>query len=145
MAETRRPDIAAHGALADGVKRFDRLARNVKNSQLARAKTGAKAPATEAFERSPEDTWAKKYMTHCIGPVCFTVEALAEPPVFAKFTVPPEAPTQSGGTWAVGPQTAKNPPSRGRPAGEQASRGPIGLAIGKPVRRRFWLDRLFGR
>jgi hypothetical protein len=145
MAETRRPDKAARGALAAGVERFDRLARNVKNSQLARTKTGAGPPATEAFERSPEDAWAKKYMTHCIGPICFTVEALAEPPVFAKFTVPPQAPVQSGGYRAAGPQTAQNPPSRGRPAAEPASRGPIGLAIGKPVRRRFWLDRLFGK
>ena len=145
MAETRRPDKAARGALADGVERFDRLARSVKNSQLARTKAGARPPATEAFERSPEDAWAKKYMTHCIGPVCFTVEALADPTVFAKFTAPPEAPVQSGGAWAAGPQTAQNPPVRARPAPEPAGRGPIGLAIGRPVRRRSWLGRLFGR
>lgn len=143
MAETRRPGKAPHRALADGAERFDRLARSVKNSQLGRTKTDPGPPVTEAFELSPEDAWAKKYMTHCIGPVCFAVEA--EPPVFARFTPPPEASVQSGGYRAPGPKTAQNPPPRRRDTADRANPGPIGLAIGKPVRARSWLGRLFGR
>ena len=125
------------GPLADGVERFDRLVRIVKDSQLGR--TVLRPSAGETFVLSPEDAWAKKYMTQCIGPVCFSVQA--EPPVFTKFTAPPEAAVQSQGLRAS--QTAQNAPS---PRWEAAVRpGPIGLAIGKPVRPRSWLGRLFGR
>jgi hypothetical protein len=141
MAETRRPGEAPRGALAAGAERFDRLARAVKDNQLGRGKTGPRPPVTEAFELSPEDAWAKKYMTYCIGPVCFTVQA--EPPVFAKFTAPPEASVQSGGLGAAG--SAQSAPSRGREAADRAAPGPIGLVIGKPVRAPFRLGRLFGR
>jgi hypothetical protein len=143
MAETRRPGEAPRGALADGAERFDRLARTVKDGQLGRTKTDPGPPVTEAFELSPEDAWAKKYMTHCIGPVCFSLEA--EPPAFAKFTAPPETSVQSGGFSVTGPKTAQNPPPRRPDAADRANQGPIGLAIGKPVRARSWLGRLFGR
>jgi hypothetical protein len=143
MAKTRRPSAASRGALADGAERFDRLARTVKESQLGRTKTDLGRPVTEAFELSPEDAWAKKYMTRCIGPVCFTVDA--EPPVFAKFASPPEASVQTGASRTAGPRTAQNPPARGRDTADRAYPGPIGLAIGKPVRGRSWLGRLFGR
>jgi hypothetical protein len=143
MAETRKPGEAPRGALADGTERFDRLARLVKDSQLGRIKTDPGPPVTEVFELSPEDAWAKKYMTHCIGPVCFTVGA--EPPVFTKFTAPPEASVESGGFRATGSQMTQNPLPRGRDIANRANPGPIGLAIGKHVRGRFWLGRLFGR
>ena len=121
MAETRR------GPLAEGVERFDRLVRIVKDSQLGR--TAPKQSAGESFVLSPEDAWAKKYTTRCIGPVCYTVEA--EAPVFAKFGTP-ETPV-------------KALPARPGPSPRQAAGEPIGLLIGKPVRRRSWLGRLFGR
>ena len=144
MAETRRPGEAKRGVLADGAERFDRLARTVKDNQLRRTKTAPSQPVTEAFELSPEDAWARKYMTHCIGPVCYTVEA--EPPVFARFTVPPRPPVQGDGLQAAArPQTVQNPPARGRNAAEQTGSGPIGVAIGKPVSKGFRLGRLFGR
>ncbi len=143
MAETRKPGEAPRGALAAGAERFDRLARTVKDSQLRRTKTAPRQPVTETFELSPEDAWAKKYMTHCIGPVCYTV--VAEPPVFAKFTAPPEASAQAGASRAAAAQTGQNPPLHGREAAGQAGAGPIGLAIGKPVRAGFRLGRLFGR
>ncbi|MGC9954411.1 MAG: hypothetical protein ABSD21_09060 [Rhizomicrobium sp.] len=138
MAETRKP--GGRGALADGAERFDRLARIVKDNQLSRTKTGQRPPETETFVLSPEDAWAKKYMTQCIGPVCFTVEAMAEPPMFAKFTAPP---VQGQGFRAS--EVAQNAPLRRREAADRAGPGPIGLAIGKPVRARSWLGRLFGR
>jgi hypothetical protein len=142
MAETRKPG-KAFGALAEGAERFDRLARTVKDSQLRRTKTSPGQPVTEVFELSPDDAWAKKYMTHCIGPVCYTVEA--EPPVFAKFTAPPKASVQGGVVKAAAPQTVQSPLPRGQEVAGQAGPGPIGLTIGKPVRAGFRLGRLFGR
>jgi len=122
------------GPLADGVERFDRLVRIVKDSQLGR--TAPRPNAGETFVLSPEDAWAKKYMTRCIGPVCYSVET--EPPVFAKFALPPE-PAAPG-------QVLRAPaPTMHRSPREEGAREPIGLAIGKPVRRRSWLGRLFGR
>jgi hypothetical protein len=141
MAETRRPGEAPRGALADGAERFDRLVRTVKDSQLGRTKTDPGPPVTEVFELSPEDAWAKKYMTHCIGPVCFAVEA--EPPVFAKFVAAPETSVQSRGFRPAGP--AQDPRPLGREAAGRGGAVPIGLAIGKPVRARSWLGRLIGR
>jgi hypothetical protein len=137
MAETRKP--GERGVLADGAERFDRLARIVKDNQLSRTKTGPRPPQSEAFVLSPADAWAKKYMTQCIGPVCFSVQG--EPPVFAKFTAPPEAAVQSRGLRAS--QAAQNGPPPRREAADRP--GPIGLAIGKAARPRSWLGRLFGR
>ena len=142
MAETGKPGAAPRGSLAEGAERFDRLVRTVKDSQLGRTKTAPGPPVTEAFELSPEDAWAKKYMTHCIGPVCFAVEVMAEPPVFAKFTAP-ESSVQSQGLRPAG--LAQDPPPRRREAVGRGSTAPIGLAIGKPVRARSWLGRLIGR
>ena len=143
MADTRKPGETPRGALADGAERFDRLVHAVKDSQLRRTKTAPGSPVTEAFELSPEDAWAKKYMTHCIGPVCFAVEAMAEPPVFAKFTAAPESSVQSQNFRPAGP--AQDQPPRGREAVGRGHAAPIGLAIGKPVRARSWLGRLIGR
>ena len=145
MAETRRPGEAPRGTLADGAERFDRLARKVKDSQLRRTKTDPGPRVSEAFELSPEDAWARKYMTRCIGPVCFTVEAMAEPPVFAKFTVPPEASVHGSDPWRPGSKAARDSPPPRVEEAERASPAPIGLAIGKPVQRRSWLVRLIGR
>jgi hypothetical protein len=121
------------GPLADGVERFDRLVRIVKDSQLGR--TVLRPSAGETFVLSPEDAWAKKYMTRCIGPVCYTVET--EPPVFAKFALRPE-PAAPGQVLRAPARTAPLPH-------REAADEPIGLLIGKPVRRRSWLGRLFGR
>lgn len=126
MAEPRNPG----GRLAEGAARLERLARIVKDSQLARTKAKAGPAVTEAFVLSPEEAWAKKYMTHCIGPVCF--EAPAEPSVFAKYAAQPSKPAASQG---YSTETAPAPPR---------DAGPIGLAIGKPPRR-SWVGRLFGR
>ncbi len=143
MTETRRPGKAPHGALVDGAERFDRLARTVKDNQLGRTRTGPPPQVTETFTLSPEDSWAKKYMTQCIGPVCF--DFTGDPPVFAKFTAPPLASAQTQGLWAAGPQEAPHLSRNDRPAAGRVSVVPIGTAIGKPPRARSWLGRLFGR
>ena len=121
------------GPLAEGAERFDRLVRIVKDSQLGR--TAPRPSAGETFVLSPEDAWSKKYMTRCIGPVCFSVEA--EAPVFAKFEAPPVA---------AAPGPVLRAPARTMPVPRrEAANEPIGLLIGKPGRRRSWLGRLFGR
>jgi len=132
MADKR--EMAPSGPLAEGAERFDRLVRIVKDGQLARTKSGLKQPATEAFVLSPEEAWAKKYMTHCIGPICYGPITAAGLPAFAKATGPlAELPRTHG--FAV-PAKAPKATSAGAPEA-------IGLVIGKPVRARSRLGRLF--
>ena len=143
MAETGKSGKTPRGALVEGAERFDRLARAVKDNQLGRTKTGSKPPVSETFTLSPEDSWAKKYMTQCIGPVCF--DLTSDPPVFAKFTAPPVAATaQTQGLRAAGPREPSAMPPGDLTSG-RVSAVPIGTAIGKPPRARTWLGRLFGR
>ena len=132
-----RPEMAPSGPLAAGAERLDRLVRIVKDGQLARTKSGLKQPATEAFVLSPEEAWAKKYMTHCIGPVCYgpitaaglpalakAAAPLAEPPRTREFAAPATAVKDKKTTFARAPEA-------------------IGQLIGKPVKARSWLGRLF--
>jgi hypothetical protein len=127
--------------LAEGAERFDRLARILKDNQLAktRGKPAVTPPLSEVFVLSPDEAWAKQYMTQCIGPVCFT--QAATPPGFAKFpAIPPQAPPRSSAVEA----RSERPATSGKPAARQPSE-PIGRVIGKPVRPRSWLARLFTR
>ena len=114
--------------LADGAERLGRLARILKDNQLG--KTGSQPlgekPQSEAFVLNPEDAWAQKYKSYCIGPACFT----AAPPGFIK--VPAAPPEVSAGSVAVAAKAAVKP----------APAEPIGRAIGKKVRSRSWLGRL---
>jgi hypothetical protein len=126
--------------LAEGADRFDRLARILKDKQRAQTSTRptAEPPVGEVFVQSPDEAWAKQYMTHCIGPVCYT--PVAEPPGFVKFpAMPPQAQSRSAVLEARPPQPAKAQPA------ERAAPGPIGQGIGKAGRKRSWLARLFGR
>ncbi|MBU6297304.1 MAG: hypothetical protein KGJ79_12365 [Alphaproteobacteria bacterium] len=127
MAEARK---SGEGALAEGAERFDRLVRIVKDSQLSRTKAGPKPPITEAFVLSPDEAWAKKYMTQCIGPVCFG--PLTEPPPFVNYTAPPLGSVKSH-DFSV---------SEAARTAQRDAKEPIGRAIGKPSRRRTWLGRL---
>lgn len=127
--------------LAEGADRFDRLARILKDKQRAQTSTrpSAEPPVSEVFVQSPDEAWAKQYMTHCIGPVCYT--PVAEAPGFVKFpAMPPQAQSRS----AVLESKAPRPAQAARPA-ERAAPSPIGLGIGKTAKKRSWLARLFGR
>jgi len=139
MADKRKSGEAPRGPLAEGAERLERLARHLKDSQLARTRSrvGAQPPVSEAFVLSPDEAWAKKYMSHCIGPVCFPASG-ADVPAFSKLSAKSAA---SGAHPRV--QTSALAP---RPAGQttavRGSSAPIGAAIGKPARRTSWLGRL---
>ena len=131
-------------ALADAADRLGRVASIVKDQQLARTQSGVRRPESEAYVSSPEEAWSRKYMIQCVGPVC-TVRPTDE----GALLLPRFQPTPQG--QAAQPQTVEIAPSA-KPLGEKAPRRsaraagePIGLAIGKPVRRRSLLGRMFGR
>ena len=130
-------------ALADAADRLGRVASIVKDQQLARTQSGVRRPESEAYVSSPEEAWSRKYMIQCVGPVC-TVRPTDEGALLLpRFQ--PEAQIQ-----AAQPQTVEFAPSAKplTPAPRRAARAaaePIGLAIGKPVRKRSLLGRMFGR
>ena len=132
-----KPEMAPSGPLAEGAARFDRLVRTVKDGQLARTKTGLNQPPTEAFVLSPEEAWAKKYMPHCIGPVCYGPITAAGLPSFARAGAPPaESPRTHG---FVAPAAAAKALKTTSASVLEA----IGRVIGKPTKPRSWLGRLF--
>jgi hypothetical protein len=134
------------GALADGAERLGRVASVVKDQQIARNQSGARSPESEVFTLSPEEAWSKKYMIQCVGPVC-TIEPTADA---AALLLPRFAPSPAA---ARTPQSvavaAQNPPETKVAASARSSRKaaaePIGLMIGKPVRKRSLIGRLFRR
>lgn len=140
------------GALAEAAERLERVASIVKDQQLARTQSGARKPESEAYVSSPEEAWSKKYMIQCVGPVC-TIRPTDEGALLLpRFQPSPEAqaPAQSVEIAPIpaAPQPLASPaPAAPRKpkASRRAATEPIGLAIGKPVRKRSLLGRMFGR
>jgi len=139
-------DKPRFGALADAADRLGRVASVVKDQQIARNQSGSRPPESDVFTLSPEEAWSRKYMIQCVGPVC-TIQPTADA---AALLLPRFAPsptvTQAPQTVALAPE---NPPvlkaeSPVRPS-RKATAEPIGLMIGKPVRKRSLIGRLFRR
>jgi hypothetical protein len=128
--------------LAEAAERLDRVVSIVKDQQLARTQSGVGPRESETFVLSPEEAWSKKYMIQCVGPVC-TVRPAGD----WALPIPRPAPTapaaKEAGSLEFAPGATRpakagpGPRATGRPRPE-----PIGVAIGKPVRRRSWLGRL---
>jgi hypothetical protein len=148
-------DSPRGGALADAADRFDRVASTVKDQQLARTRSGKRAPESEAYVSSPEEAWSKKYMIQCVGPVCTVRPTDAGALLLPRFQ--PEAQVQAAAQSVEIAPAASVPaadpvPIAAPAAAEKPSRRtartpaePIGLAIGKNVRKRSLLGRMFGR
>jgi len=135
-------------ALADAAERLGRVARIVKDQQLERTRSAQRPAESEAYVASPEEAWSKKYMIQCVGPIC-TIKPTAEGALLLpRFQPAPEAKAPSAGvavaaTSAAGTRAAPDK-SRAQKRAARAQIEPIGLAIGKPVRKRSFLGRLFG-
>jgi hypothetical protein len=135
------------GALADAAEKLGRVASVVKDQQIARNQSGARPPESEVFTLSPEEAWSKKYMIQCVGPVC-TIRPTADAAslLLPRFAPAPSAAAQPAQTVAVetraAPAQKAEMPAR---SSRKAAVEPIGLIIGKPVRKRSLIARLFRR
>jgi hypothetical protein len=107
---------AARGALAEAADRFDRLARVVKDQQLSETRSGPRIALTETFAASPEEAWAKNFMTQAIGPAATSLTA----PTVPAFIPLSQTPPASHGFSPSGPTVP------GAPAEERASYRPGG-------------------
>lgn len=137
------------GALADAAERLERVASVVKDQQLARTQSGARRPESEVYVSSPEEAWSKKYMIQCVGPVCTVRPTEAGALLLPRFQPVPEAeaPERSVELAPVAAAPAPTPaaPDKSLKRKGRAAAEPIGLAIGKPQRKRSLLGRMFGR
>jgi hypothetical protein len=130
-------------AFSDAADRLGRVASIVKDQQLARTQSGVRAPESEAYVSSPEEAWTRKYMIQCVGPVCTVRPTDAGALLLPRFQPVPEAQAAAPQTVEIAPaaqQPAKAPRGRAKAQAE-----PIGVLIGKPVRKRSLLGRVFGR
>ncbi len=136
------------GALADAAERLGRVASIVKDQQLARNQSGVRRPESEAYVQSPEEAWTRKYMIQCVGPVCTIQPTEAAAMLLPRFAPAPVA-KQPVRTTELAPQKAQAravaaPLLPVLPA-RTAAAEPIGVAIGKPIRKRSLIGRLFRR
>jgi len=132
---------AGRSTLAEAADRFDRLARVVKDQQLSETRSGPRVALTEAHTASPEEAWAKNFMTQAIGPAMtsFTV------PTVPAFVPVGQAPLASQGfiaAPAVPMAPAIAPAKAGtsfRPGGDLRSGYTAAATPAKPRRERSWL------
>ena len=130
------------GALAEAADRLDRIVNIVKDQQLSQTQSGTvRRPESEAYVLSPEEAWSRKYMIQCVGPVC-TIRPTAEGALLLPRFVPGPPVRQASQIREIAP--APQVSAAARP-GRSADSEPIGLLIGKKVRRRGLLGRLFRR
>ena len=134
---------AARGALAEAADRFDRLARVVKDQQLSETRSGPRVALTETYSASPEEAWAKNFMTQAIGPAITTFTAPAVP----AFVPVGQAPAASQGFSSMAQAVLVEPRKENapfRPGGDL--RGGNTRSSPPPQRQRTWLGwLLFGR
>lgn len=150
------------GALADAAERLERVASVIKDNQLQRIQEGgARRPESEAYVSSPEEAWSKKYMIQCVGPVCTMRPTDEGALLLPRFQPGPEIVTGPAPEAVLAPVSkaeasaaqmaeiarvlATEPAPKPVRRGARAQAEPIGLAIGKNVRKRSLLGRMFGR
>lgn len=120
------PLAERRSALAEGAARFDALARDLKFRQLSETRG---TPEIRPPVPSPDEVWARNYMTLGIGPK----PEIA--PVSAAFAAPPPMPKVS-----MDFESRKAPFVRSSAMPDAPV--PIGRQLGKPAPRRSWLGRL---
>jgi hypothetical protein len=135
-------DAAPRGALAEGAARLDNIARS--------AKTQPANPVSIADENgrvlaiSPDEMWARNYMSHGIGPKLEASPLLGMAPVAHLVSMPKFVPPTELRSEPIVTKTA--PIVEKAAAPDLKPTGPIGAHIGKPMRKRSWLGRvLLGR
>ncbi|MGD0192435.1 MAG: hypothetical protein ABSD74_16990 [Rhizomicrobium sp.] len=117
----------ARSALAEGAARFDGLARELKARQIAENQGGTVSTDYVHAAVSPDEEWARNFMTQGIGP------RLDIQPISAVMP----SPAMPGVAFDFSPS-----PTRAVPQAAPETRGAIGTSLGKPAPRRSWLGRM---
>ena len=129
MANDKSPfPRSGRSALADGAARFDHLARELKAQQVNQSQ-GPTAPVYQPAPVSPDEEWARNFMTQGIGP-------RLELPRAADMVPTLQMPRMSFDFAGAAASAAKPGTNMFEPPAA------IGARLGKPVPRRSWLGRL---
>jgi len=131
--------IPNHGGrmLAEAADRFERLARGVKDQQLSETRSGPRVALSDAFVASPEEAWAKKFMTQAIGPASTSLQTVVVPGLAPVAMVGMPVTAANAASVELGPVGMERPRATG-------DLGPaIGAGLGKTARKRSWLGWLF--
>jgi hypothetical protein len=136
MSEMKSP----RGTLVEAADRFDRLARVLKDQQLAETRSGPRIAAPASYVASPDEVWSKKFASQAIGPAAAKLDA----PSLSTFPTAFEPPPRSFGLQAsqAAPKDLPVRPELTKPV-EPLAAGPIGGRIGRSQKRRSWFSRFF--
>jgi hypothetical protein len=126
----------------DGMERLDLVVRSVKTQQIQERQGPIQVASNRMNAISPDELWARQFSNQCIGPVCFGPAPKVDMPLpLANVMQSFSAARQ---TAYAAPPAAPGEPASGAKRTVAVSE-PIGIAIGKKVRRRGIFGRLFGR
>ncbi len=142
--QKRLSDGGPRGALAEGAERLDRIARSSKTQSTSTAPAAPVDDNSRVLAISPDEMWARNYMSHGIGPKLEASPLLGMAPVAHLVSMPKFVPPTE---LRPDPIVTKTAPIAERPMTPNAKpNAPIGAHIGKPMRKRSWLGRmLLGR
>jgi hypothetical protein len=130
MAAEKSPfEKPARSALAAGAARFDGLAKELKARQIAENQGGAVSTDYVHAAVSPDEEWARHFMTQGIGP------RLDIQPISSVMP----SPAMPGVAFDLSPSPA---PAHTAPAIRPEPSGPIGRTLGRPAPRRSWISRM---
>jgi len=129
-------------ALADGADKLAKLARTVREQQIADTLGAPRFPVSDVYSMSPDEAWSKQYMSQGIGPVpeCTAAGGFCPMPFTAAQLqkVAASAPVKPQVSATVVHVAAPEPvPAAASPA----QPAQIGQTIGKPYKRRGWFSR----
>lgn len=113
---------------AEGAERLAKLARTVREQQIADVQGVVAFPVSNVYSLSPDEVWSKKYMSQGIGPTLDCARPGGVCPMPFEANEP---------ATAIVPQAVKSVTQ----AAPTADYPQIGQAIGKPYRKRSWLGR----
>ena len=120
-------------SLAEGAQQFETLIQEVKARQISETHNAPKLKtAADSFNLCPDELWSRKYMTTAIGPTALKSSVLSQVSIHSR---------PAGETSPAADLDA----SRDGHVSKAIKETIIGEALAKPVRRRTWLARQFGR
>jgi hypothetical protein len=132
---TDNSDPKSSSAFKAAAERFERIAQVVKDQQLSETRTGPRIARPDNFVASPQEVWARQFMTQSIGPAAPRATFAPVPSYVPLATTPAAGPEIGTGFSRIEAKTARAAP---RPQQDQT----IGMALGKPGKKRSWIGRL---
>jgi hypothetical protein len=138
------PQASARLSLAEGAARFAAIARSAHGHPMD-AEGVCKDPDHCSALISPDEMWARQFMTQGIGPAAERNSVAKMPPMTSGFSMQSFTHTKAG--QAEAKTVTQRPVQQAAPQKKATGNGaPMGVQIGlmRERPRRSWLGRVFG-